>query len=93
VLCHKLERWDRVGSRRENPEADSNCCNAEINTTLLHSYLAITTFFFLKSRFWFSCRAFWRLTVDMFLFYLSLLALGLCCCLGFLLLWSAGATL
>ena len=50
---------------------------------------------FLKSRFWFSCRVFRRLTVDMFLFffYLSLLALGLCCCLGFLLLWLAGATL
>ena len=81
MLCHKLERWDRVGSRRENPEADSNCCNAEINTTLLHSYLPITTFFFLKSRFWFSCRVFWRLTVDMFLFVLFIFA-----CIGSLLL-------
>ena len=34
ALCHKLERWDRVGSRRETPEAGSDCCMAEINTTL-----------------------------------------------------------
>ena len=89
MLCHKLERWDRVGSRRETQRLIQIVAGQK--STQHCKAVTFQLQIFLKSGFWFSCRVFQRLTVDIF-FFSSLVALGLCCCLGFLLLWSAGAT-